>query len=94
MIILSVNSNMLFVTLLELPNSLVYSLNAARFTHLLGGIIGVASSTIIPVTLKRLRPRWKETLTPLFCDADEKIADYPKLVSHGNTIARPDLELH
>jgi hypothetical protein len=50
-------------------NSLIYSLNAARFTHLLGGIVGAETSTI-PVALKR---RWMEgdLETPLLCDADK-----------------------
>jgi hypothetical protein len=91
LIILSVNSNMLFVTLLKLLNGLVYSLDAARFTHLLGGIVGVATSTI-PVALKRLRMEG-DFDTPLLCDAGKEVAGYPELVSHGNTLARSDLEL-
>jgi hypothetical protein len=91
LIILSVNSNMLFVTLLKLLNGLVYGLNAARCTHLLGGIVAVATSTI-PVALKRLRMEGDLDI-PLLCDADKEVAGYPELVSHGNTVARSDLEL-
>jgi hypothetical protein len=82
---------MLFVALLKLLNSFVYSLNTARFTHLLGGIVGVATCTI-PVALKRLRMEG-DLDTPLLCDADKEVAGYPKLISHGNTLTGPDLEL-
>jgi hypothetical protein len=91
LIILSVNSNMLIVALRQLLYGLVYGLNAARLTHLLGGIVGVATSTI-PVALERLRVEG-DLGTPLLCDADKEVAGYPELVPHGNTLARPDLEL-
>lgn len=75
----------------QLLNSLVYGLNAARFTHLFGGIVGVATSTI-PVALERFRMEG-DLDAPLLCDADKEVAGYPELVSHGDALARPDLEL-
>jgi len=51
----------------------------------------VATGTI-PVALKRLRMEG-DLGTPLLCDADKEIASYPELVSHGDTLAGPDLEL-
>ena len=90
-IILSIDSNVLIVTFRQLLNSLVYGLNAARFTHLFRGIVGVATGTI-PVAFEWLRMEG-DLDTPLLCDADKKVASHPKLVSHSDTLARPDLEL-
>lgn len=89
-IVLSIHSDVLIVTLGQLLDSSFDVLHASGLTHGLGGIVGVATSTI-PVTLERLGVEgYLET--PLLGDTNEEIAGHPKVVTHRNTFARTNLE--
>jgi hypothetical protein len=68
----------------------MYGLNSTRFTHLLGGVVGMAPSTV-PVALKGFRVEGHLD-TPLFCNTDEEVTSHPELISHGDTVAGADLE--
>lgn len=89
-IVLSINSDVLIMTLGKLFDSGLDVLHASGFTHGLGGIIGVATSTI-PVTLERLGVEGYLD-PPLLGDTNEEIAGHPEVVTHRNTFARTDLE--
>lgn len=89
-VVLTVDSDVFIVPLGKFFDGLLDGLNASRLTHGFGGIIGVATSTV-PVTLEGLGVE-RDLDTPLFGDADEEVASHPEVITHGDTLARPDLE--
>lgn len=91
LIVLSVDSNVLVVLLGELLNGSINGLHASRLTHRLGGVVGVASSTV-PVSLKRLGVE-RDLDSPLFCNANKQITGHPQVISHGDTLTWTNLEL-
>ena len=91
LVILSVDSDVLLVPLGQLLNGSFNVLDSSRLTHLLGGVVGVATSTV-PITSQRLGVEG-DLDTPLFSYTDEKVTSHPKVVTHGDTLARTNLEL-
>ena len=75
----------------ELFNGSFDGLDASGLPHFLGTVVGVAASTI-PVSLKRFGVEG-DFDTPLFSNADEKIASHPEVVTHGDAFTRTNLEL-
>jgi len=63
-VVITIDGDVLHVTMRELLDSGLDSLDAAIVSHLFGGEIGVASSTV-PVTLERLGVE-RDLDTPLF----------------------------
>lgn len=90
-VILSVHSNVLVMAKRELLDGSFNGLHAARLTHLLGGEVGMAASTV-PIALEGLGVEGN-LYAPLFSNADQEITSHPKVVSHLNAFARPNLEL-
>jgi hypothetical protein len=90
-VILSVDSDVLVVSLGKLLNGSLDSLHSTRLTHLLSGVVGVAPCTV-PVTRQRLGVE-ADLDAPLFSNADEEEASHPEVVTHVNASARANLEL-
>lgn len=90
-VILSVHGDVLGMPLRQLLDSGLDRLHASRLTHLLGRVVGVAASTV-PFALEGLGVEG-DLDTPLLGDADEEVAGHPEVVTHGDTLARTDLEL-
>lgn len=91
LVILTIDGNVLHVLLRELLDGILDGLHSSRLTHGLGGVVGVASSTV-PFTRKRLGME-RDFDAPFFGNTDEQEAGHPKVVAHGDTLARADLEL-
>lgn len=91
LVVLSVDSDVLFMPSSQLLNSSLNVLDASWLTHCLGGVIGVTTCTV-PFAGQRLRVEG-DLDTPLFSYTDEKVTSHPKVVTHGDTLARTDLEL-
>lgn len=90
-VVLTIDGNVLEMPVGELLDGSFDSLHASGLTHGLCRVVGVATSTV-PVTSKRLRVEG-DLDTPLFGDADEQETGHPEVVTHGDTLARADLEL-
>lgn len=90
-VVLAVDGDVLVVPLAEPLDGLLDVLHSSRFPHGLGGEVGVAASTV-PVTGERLGVEGHLD-TPLLGDTDEEVAGHPEVVTHGDTLARTDLEL-
>lgn len=90
-VIVTVNGNVLHVSLAHLLNSLVDVFDTTFLSHQFGGVVGVATSSV-PVTLERLGVEG-DLDTPLFADAEEKEASHGQMVTHLDALARADLEL-
>ena len=91
LVIFTIDGNVLHMLLRELLDGIFNSLHSSRFTHGLGGVVGVAPSAV-PVTRERLGVE-RDFDAPFFGNADEQEASHPEMVTHGDTLARPDLEL-
>ena len=90
-IVLAVDGDVLVVTLAQLLDRRLNVLHSSGLTHSLGGVVGVASGAV-PVTLERLGVEG-DLDAPRLGNADEQIARHPEVVTHGDTLARADLEL-
>lgn len=90
-IVFTIDSNVLVVPVAELLNGRLNILHSSRFSHGLGGVVGVATSAV-PVAGERLGVE-RDLDGPLLSNADEEVASHPKMVTHGDTLTRPDLEL-
>ena len=90
-VVLAVNSDVLVVPLGELLDGGFDSLDTSRLTHRLGGVVGVGTGAV-PVTLERLGVEG-DLDAPLLGDTHEEVAGHPEVVTHGDTLARANLEL-
>ena len=90
-VVLAVDGDVFIVALGELGDGVLDVLHASRLAHRLGGVVGVRTSTI-PVTRERLGVE-RDLDTPLLGNADEEVTRHPEVVAHGDSLARPDLEL-
>lgn len=90
-VVFSINSDVLCVLEAELFDGSFDGLDASRLPHFLGTEVGVAASAI-PVSLKGFGVEG-DFDTPLFSNADEKIASHPEVVSHGDAFTGTNLEL-
>jgi hypothetical protein len=90
LVVLTIDGNVLHMLLRQFLDGILDSLHSSRFTHGLGGVVGVAPGTV-PVTGERLGVE-RDFDTPFFGNADEKEAGHPEMVTHGDTLARADLE--
>lgn len=89
-IVLAIDGDMLHMLLGQFLNGSFNGLHATWFSHLLGGIVGVASSTI-PVACKGFRVE-RHFDTPFFGNTDEEETGHPEMITHGNSFTRADLE--
>ena len=89
-VVFTVDGNVLVVTLGELLDGSFDGLHASRLAHLLGGVVRVAAGTV-PVSGEGLRVEG-DLDTPFFCNPDEEEASHPEVVTHGDTLARANLE--
>ena len=89
-VVITVNGKVFVVTLRQLLNRSIDSLNTSGFAHLLGRVVRVAACAV-PVALKGFRVEGN-LYTPLLCNSNEEIASDPEFISHGNTVARANLE--
>lgn len=90
-VVLAVDGNVLVVTLAQLLDGSLDVLHSSGLTHSLGGVVGVASSTV-PVTSEGLGVEG-DLDCPLFGDTNKEVSGHPKVITHGNTLTRADLEL-
>jgi hypothetical protein len=90
-IVLSVDRNVLVMPLRQLLDSSLDMYHTSGLTHGFGAVVGVATGAV-PVTREGFRME-RDLNTPLFGDTDEEVACHPEVVSHGDTLARADLEL-
>lgn len=90
-IVVTVNSDVLLVTLGELLNGSLNVLHATLFSHSLSRDVGVETRSI-PVTWDWLGVEGNLD-TEVLSDSVEEITSDPKLVTHRNSLARPHLEL-
>jgi hypothetical protein len=91
LVVLSVDCNVLVVPLCKLFDGRIDVLHSSGLTHGQGAVVGVATSAV-PVTLERFRVEG-DLDSPLLGNADQKVTSHPEVVTHGNTLARTDLEL-
>ena len=89
-VVLAVHSDVVVVPLGKFLDGTFDCLHASRLTHLLGGVVGVAAGTI-PVTLEGLGVEGNLDI-PLLGNTDKEVAGHPEVVTHGDTLARSDLE--
>lgn len=92
LVVFTVDGNVLEMLLGKLLNGLFNGLHSSWLTHGLGGVVGVATSTV-PVTLSEWLGVEGDLDAPLFGDADEEEASHPEVVTHGDAFAWADLEL-
>ena len=90
-VVFSVDGNVLVVPLAQFLDGSLDGLHASGFTHRLGAVVGVAASAI-PVTLEGLGVE-RDLDAPLLGNTDEEVASHPEVVTHGNALARTNLEL-
>lgn len=90
-VVLAVNEDVLLVLLGQLLNSCFDELHSARLTHLFRAEVGVASGTI-PVTTWLSLGVEGDADAPHFGDTDQEVTSHPELITHGDTLARTDLE--
>ena len=90
-VVLTVNGDVFGMALGHLSDRVLDELHASGLAHRLGGVVGVAASTV-PVALERLGVEG-DLDAPLLSDTDEEVAGHPEVVAHGNAFARADLEL-
>lgn len=91
LVILSIDSNVLIMSLGQLLDRRIDGLHASRFPHRLGAVVGVASGTV-PVSLERFGVEGNLD-APLLGNTDEEEASHPEMVTHRDTLTRADLEL-
>ena len=89
-VVLSVNSNMLVMSLAQLLNSGFDCLHASGLTHRLCAVVGVATSTV-PFALERLGVE-RNLDAPLLSNAGEEVASHPEVVTHGNALTGANLK--
>ena len=89
-VVLSVNSNVLVVSLAQLLNGCFDCLHASGLTHRLCAVVGVATSTV-PFALERLGME-RNLDAPLLSNAGEEVASHPEVVTHGNALTGANLE--
>lgn len=90
-IVFTIDSNVLVMPVAELFDGSLDVLDSSGFSHRLGGVVGVAASTV-PVTGERLGVEGNLD-APLLGNTDEKVAGHPEVVAHGDALTRADLEL-
>jgi len=90
-VILSVDSNVLVVSLAQLHDRILDGFHASGFPHSFRTVVGVAASAV-PVTLEGFGVEGNLD-APLLSNSDEEIAGHPEVVTHGDTLTRADLEL-
>lgn len=90
-VIITVNSNVFHVSLCHLLDSFFDMLDTTFFSHELGGVVGVATSSV-PVSLQWLRVE-RDFDAPFFADAEEQESCHCQVVAHLNSEAGSDLEL-
>lgn len=90
-VVFSIHRDMLVMTLGQFFNGSFDVFHPSRLTHGLRGVIGVATRTV-PVTLERLGVEGHLD-TPLLGDTDEEVTGHPEVITHRDTLARPNLEL-
>jgi len=89
-VVITVYGDVLHVTMRELLDSSLDSLDTTFVSHLFSGEVGVASSTV-PVTLEGLGVEG-DLDTPLFADSEEEETSHGEVVTHVDTFARSNLE--
>jgi hypothetical protein len=109
LVVLAVDGNVIQMTLLELSDSVFDGGHTLAWgSHLLGGVVGVASGTI-PVSLERLGVEGRLNVSrgsqkkiklnrthpdsPLFTDTEEQEPGHPEVVTKLDTETWADLEL-
>lgn len=90
-IIITVDGDVFHVSLCHLLNSFFDVLDTTFFSHELGGVVGVATSSV-PVSLQWLRVE-RDLDAPFFADAEEQESCHCQVISHLNSEAGSDLEL-
>lgn len=91
-VVLAVDGDVLKMTLLKLLDGVLNGGETlAGGTHELGGIVGVATSTV-PVTLEGLGVE-RRLDAPLLTDAEKEETSHPEVVAELDALARTDLEL-
>lgn len=91
LVVLAINRNVLIVPLGQLGNGFLDRLHSTLFTHGLGRVVGVATSTI-PVTLQGLGME-RHLDVELFRNTNEEESGHPEMITHLDTLAGTDLEL-